>query len=79
MFKKNKIRDNSKKLRQIISKKSSKNFISEKIFNKLFKLILDKTPKLENIAIYYPINNEISPLIVVDFISKFGFNLGLPK
>ena len=79
MLKKNQIRNYSKKLRKSISKKSYVNFISQKVLSKLFKIILNNDYKLENIAIYFPINNEISPLKILDLKCKYDFNIGLPK
>ena len=62
MNKKNKLRNILKKSRNKISESTNNHFISKKIFKKLIKIIFLKNFNVDNIAIYYPINNEISPL-----------------
>ena len=78
MNKKNQLRNILKKSRNKISK-CTNNFITKNIFERLIKIIFRNNLNVDNIAIYYPINSEISPLKILDLVSKFDFDISLPK
>tara|TARA_Y100001968_G_C19246030_1_gene661911 strand:- start:323 stop:913 length:591 start_codon:yes stop_codon:yes gene_type:complete len=79
MNKKNQLRKLLIKVRNEISENTSCHFISKKMFERLLKTIIEKKYIVKNLALYYPINNEISPLVITELISKFDFKLSLPK
>ncbi len=79
MNKKKQLRNILKKSRNKIFENTNNDFISKNLFDRLITLIFSNNFTINNIAIYYPINNEISPLKILDFNSKFEFDISLPK